>query len=74
MGGGRRSRATYPDPNSQGTTHCQGDEQNPAHETRNDAARPELRKTAGSRGMQTVHFRSPDQLREWLVPVGLLGG
>jgi 2-haloacid dehalogenase len=29
---------------------------------------------ARSLGMQTVHFRSPDQLREWLVAAGLLGG
>jgi 2-haloacid dehalogenase len=30
--------------------------------------------TARSLGMQTVHFRSPDQLRDWLVAAGLLGG
>jgi 2-haloacid dehalogenase len=29
---------------------------------------------ARSLGMQTVHFRSPDQLRAWLVAAGLLGG
>jgi FMN phosphatase YigB (HAD superfamily) len=30
--------------------------------------------TARSLGMHTVHFRPPDQLREWLVAAGLLGG
>ena len=30
--------------------------------------------TARSLGMQTVLFRSPDQLREWLVAGGLLSG
>jgi 2-haloacid dehalogenase len=29
---------------------------------------------ARSLGLQTVHFRSPDQLRTWLVAAGLLGG
>jgi 2-haloacid dehalogenase len=30
--------------------------------------------TARSLGLQTVHFRSPDQLRKWLVAAGLLSG